>query len=203
MKPSTLSEKGSYSFSDYIELINYVEDILNYFGYSFQRQECDWERSNYPDEQLDALKSRIKKSQPYISMTSEAAKREFMIAPILIEVVSYTHAQLKVEFPLVVNEQLKGIVDYYLESKNNCLIIEAKKGELEKGFIQLAAELIALDKWLENKTHKLYGAVSMGNIWQFCILDRETKLFTQDLNIWRVPADLEDLLKILIGILSI
>ncbi|RKZ45278.1 MAG: hypothetical protein DRR16_23530 [Candidatus Parabeggiatoa sp. nov. 3] len=201
MKPSTLSEKGSYNFSDYIEIINYVEDILNYFGYSFQRQECDWERSNYPDEQLDALKSRIKESQPYISMTSEAAKREFMIAPILIEVVSYTHAQLKVEFPLVVNEQLKGIVDYYLESKNNCLIIEA--GELEKGFIQLAAELIALDKWLENKTHKLYGAVSMGNIWQFCILDRETKLFTQDLNIWRVPADLDDLLKILIGILSI
>jgi hypothetical protein len=48
----------------------------------------------------------------------------------------------------------------------------------------------------------LFGAVSVGNIWQFGILHRQTKQVLQDINLFRVPADLEDLLRVLVAILE-
>lgn len=47
-----------------------------------------------------------------------------------------------------------------------------------------------------------WRAVSTGVIWQFGNLQRQTKQITQDLNLYRVPADLEELLRILVAILS-
>jgi hypothetical protein len=43
--------------------------------------------------------------------------------------------------------------------------------------------------------------VTTGDIWKFGLLNRTEKHIIQDLNLYRVPADLEDLLRILIGIL--
>ncbi|MGD1714858.1 hypothetical protein [Dapis sp. BLCC M172] len=48
----------------------------------------------------------------------------------------------------------------------------------------------------------LYGAVSMGNIWQFAVLDTEKKRIIQDTNLYRVPTDLLELLQIIVGILE-
>jgi len=39
------------------------------------------------------------------------------------------------------------------------LIVKEKNGGLEKGFIQLAVELVALDQWLKNDIKPLYGNV--------------------------------------------
>jgi hypothetical protein len=44
----------------------------------------------------------------------------------------------------------------------------------------------------------LFGAVTTGSIWQFCSLDRANKQITQILNLYRVPEDIEELLRILI-----
>ncbi|MDE5101167.1 MAG: hypothetical protein O4861_23685, partial [Trichodesmium sp. St16_bin4-tuft] len=85
---------------------------------------------------------------------------------------------------------------------NNLLVIEAKDENLERGFKQLAVELIALDKRTEPAQNLLYGAVSIGKIWQFALLKRLDKEVKQDLNLYRVPNDLEDLMKILVAILT-
>ncbi len=45
-------------------------------------------------------------------------------------------------------------------------------------------------------------AVSTGNVWQFGILERANKRLIQDFNLYRVPADVEILLRALIGILE-
>jgi hypothetical protein len=82
------------------------------------------------------------------------------------------------------------------------LVIEAKKEDLERGFVQLAIEPIALDQWIESEQTILQGAISTGNIWQFGQFARQTREATQDLNLYRVPADLEDLLQILVNILA-
>jgi hypothetical protein len=66
----------------------------------------------------------------------------------------------------------------------------------------LAVELIALDKWTDKEAPLLYGTVSTGSIWQFAILEREKKIITQDLNLFRVPADLPELFSVLISILG-
>jgi hypothetical protein len=89
-----------------------------------------------------------------------------------------------------------------MQRENNLLIIEAKQADLTGGFTQLAVELIALDKWLDPDNKPLYGCVSIGDIWRFGLLNRQTKLITEDMYVYQVPANLEELLSILIGILQ-
>jgi hypothetical protein len=80
--------------------------------------------------------------------------------------------------------------------------VEAKNEDLERGFVQLAIEMIAIDQWIESDQPIIYGAISTGNVWQFGKFDRQTRIVTQDLNLFRVPADLDDLLRILVKILN-
>lgn len=202
MKPTILAENAAYNFSDYFKLVDHLEDVLAYFAYAFAKQHYELPRHPDPLTSLADLKARLTRNLPYISLTNETAKREFLIAPILLELVDCTHAKIKVEFPWTVNDQLKGTLDYYLQSQQNLLVIEAKNSDLERGFMQLAVELIALDKWTDSPTTHLYGAVSTGEIWRFGVLERATKTIIQDLNLFRVPADLEELLRILIAILG-
>lgn len=191
-----------YTFADYFKLNYDTEDILAYFGYSFQPQQLNLPKSNREFERLENLIERLQESLPYLSLSSETARREFLIAPVLIDLIYYTHARLKVEYPLTVNDQLKGTLDYYLQSQNNFLVIEAKNADLQRGFTQLGVELIAIDQWSLSDSPALYGAVSIGNVWQFGVLHRQTKQISQDLNLYRVPADLKDLLGILVAILE-
>lgn len=192
----------SYTFADYFKLNYDPEEILAYFGYSFQPQFLELPKSEGELERLENLLQRLQESLPYVSLTSEAARREFLIAPVLMELIYYTQARLKVEYSLMVNDQLKGALDYYLQSENHLLVIEAKNADLQRGFTQLAVELIAIDQWSPTSSPMLYGAVSIGNVWQFGVLNRQPKQILQDINLYRVPADLEDLLRILIAILK-
>jgi hypothetical protein len=68
--------------------------------------------------------------------------------------------------------------------------------------VQLAIELIALDQWIDSEQSALQGAISTGNIWQFGQFDRQSREVTQDLDLYHVPADLENLLQILVRILE-
>jgi hypothetical protein len=97
---------------------------------------------------------------------------------------------------------LNGDLDYYLEADHGMLVVEAKQADLTRGFTQLAVELIALDQWVESSDPLLYGAVTTGEIWLFGCLDRAARQVTQDVKLYRVPADLEPLMRILLGILS-
>jgi hypothetical protein len=130
------------------------------------------------------------------------ARREFLIAPVLTDVLHYTQATLNVEYPVAVSNQLKGSLDYLLQNHQSFLVIKAKNEDLERGFVQLAIELIALDQWIESDQPILQGAISTGNIWQFGQFDRASRSITQDLNLYRVPADLADLIQILVNILE-
>jgi hypothetical protein len=192
----------SYTFRQYFEMTHEPEDILAEFGYTLTRSVLALPQSTTDLDRLDNLKHRIEESLPYISLTSEAARRELLIAPLLLDVVHYTHAQLRIEYPLTVTDQLKGSLDYYLYSSGKLLVIEAKNADLAKGFTQLAVELIALDQWIESEQPILQGAVSTGDIWQFGLLHREQKQIQQGLTLYRVPDDLESVVRILIKILE-
>ncbi len=201
-KNNIISKNTSYTFSDYFKLVAYRDEIIEYFGYSFSATNYRFPPIDSKILDLKTLKSSLEKNINYIGINTEIAKREFMIAPILMNLIDYVHPKIKVEFPLTFNHQLKGTLDYYLQSNDDLLIIEAKNSDLERGFMQLAVELIALDKWTDKEAPILYGAVSTGNIWQFSILERKTKIIHQDLNLFRVPADLTELFSVLILILG-
>jgi len=61
-------------------------------------------------------------------------------------------------------------------------------------------ELIALSEVTEQDI--FYGAVTIGNLWQFGKLDQVEKTIYQDLNLFKIPDDLLDLGKVLLGILA-
>ena len=201
-KASILEPGKSYTFGDYFEMTYEPDDILAEFGFSLERSSLDLPRSNTNFDQLTELKNSIQRRLPYVSLTSEAARREILIAPVVLALIDYTHAQLRIEYSINVSEQLKGALDYYLHTQHNLLVIEAKNADLARGFTQLAVELIALDQWTTSNEPLLYGIVSTGDIWQFGVLNREQKHVQQDLNLYRVPADLNDLFSRLVAILN-
>lgn len=192
----------SYTFADYFKLNFAPQDILADFGVQLQRQTMTFVLYAGPLDRLIDLHTRLTESLPRLGLTSEMARREFLIAPVLVDVLHYTQATLNVEYPVSVSNQLKGSLDYLLQSHQLFLVVEAKNEDLERGFLQLAIELIALDQWAESEQPILYGAISTGNIWQFGQFHRQNRQVTQDLNLYRVPADLEDLLRILVHLLG-
>ncbi len=201
-KIAVINPEQSYSFSDYFKLNNEPEEIFAYFGYLWQLESLILPQFEGELIGLDLFKSRLIESLPYVSLTSEIARREFLIAPVILELIHYTKAKVRVEYSLTINEQLKGSLDYYLTNSQIFLIIEAKNANLERGLVKLGVELIAVDIWSPTDSPYLYGAVSLGNIWQFMVLHRQEKTLIQDLNLYRIPNDLEDLMKILVGILQ-
>ncbi|MEH2078523.1 MAG: hypothetical protein V7K89_00450 [Nostoc sp.] len=91
---------------------------------------------------------------------------------------------------------------YYISSSNSLLIVEAKQSDLSRGFTQLAVELIALDQWTDLQTAILYSAVTNGEDWRFGIFYRQDKRVMQDIKLYRVPEGLEELVRVLVGILT-
>jgi len=61
-------------------------------------------------------------------------------------------------------------------------------------------ELIALSEVQDQDI--FYGAVTIGNLWQFGKLDRNEKTIYQDLNLFKIPDDTIDLAQVLLGILE-
>ena len=82
-------------------------------------------------------------------------------------------------------------------------MIEAKQGDLQRGFHQLMAELTALDQHPSTKhSVAIYGAVTTGDVWQFGHFDRQSKVITQDIELYTIPAHVIQLLRILLGIIT-
>lgn len=197
-RAAIIKPEQSYTFSDYFKLNFAPQDILAHFSVSLQRRSLDLSLYDGPLDRLNDLRSRIEESLPRLSLTSEMARREFLIAPVITDLLHYTNATLNVEYPVAVSNQLKGSLDYLLQNDQTFVVIEAENEDLERGFVQLAIELIALDQWIESEQPIIRGAISTGNIWQFGQFSRQSREVTQDLNLYRVPADLEELLRILI-----
>ncbi len=197
-RAAIIKPEQSYTFSDYFKLNFAPQDILAHFSVSLQRRFLDLSLYDGPLDRLNDLRSRIEESLPRLSLTSEMARREFLIAPVITDLLHYTNATLNVEYPVAVSNQLKGSLDYLLQNDQTFVVIEAKNEDLERSFVQLAIELIALDQWIESEQPIIRGAISTGNIWQFGQFSRQSREVTQDLNLYRVPADLEELLRILI-----
>lgn len=157
MRPPILPDDVSYTFADYFRLRIDIEELLIHFGYAYQVANYCLPRSTRLLERLPDLRNRIEESLPYVSLNNELARREFLIAPVLLEVVHYIQAKIRTEFPISVSAQLKGTVDYYVQQANNLLIVEAKNADLQQGFVQLAVELVAFDQWLTPDAPLLYG----------------------------------------------
>lgn len=116
---------------------------------------------------------------------SENAICEMMIAPIL-GIVSY-HQNLPlwshVRFDVSEEEGLIGVPDFLVAPaspigttfvKPVICVAEVKKENFNEGWAQALAEMIASQRFNENKECEIFGIVTTGSIWQFGKLQQKT-----------------------------
>lgn len=196
-----LNENSNYSFRSYFELSNDTDEILAEFDYAFIRKRLQLPKTNREIEGLNELRNSIEETIPYVTLSSEAAKREILIAPVLSRVAVITKRLLRIEYPVKVNNLLQGNLDYLIQSQHSLVVIEAKRDDLTKGFTQLAVEMIAMAT-LEKSPDIIYGVVTMGDVWVFGILEQASRMITRDISSYTLPDGLEEIVKILVGILE-
>ena len=78
-----LQEDQSYTFSSYFDLPYETDDILREFHYSFIKTELSLPQTDKTVvDELLLIKEKIRKVLPLISLSSETARRETLVAPI-------------------------------------------------------------------------------------------------------------------------
>jgi hypothetical protein len=144
-----------------------------------------------------------------LAIHTEKARSEFMIAPLLVEVL--THAPYPVslfsgvDFPVAPEQGLNGVCDFLFSLSAEQLfitapivvVVEAKNENLKGALGQCAAEMVAAQLFNEREGHPiptLFGVATTGSLWQFL------KLHGKTLTIDRREYHIERLAKIL-GIL--
>ena len=199
--PSILDLNQTYTFSKYFELNADPEELFAELGVKLESQNLNLPKALRSPQFLSALEARINRGLQLIDVTTEMARREILISPILFEVCSLMNQKIKIEYAVNVSNWLRGNLDYLIQSDSQLLVIEAKNADIARGFVQLGAELIALDQWTNSTAPRVYGAVTTGDVWKFGFLDRSNKVLYRDTNVYAVPANLELLVSILLGII--
>jgi hypothetical protein len=146
--------------------------------------------------------------------TSEAARSEAVIFPILREIYKdfHQHYALWIQKALRYDEHLYGTPDYLLSKRSALgktvleapllMVVEAKKNDFEQGWAQCLAEMIAAQKInaQQGESPKLYGIVTDGKLWEFAVL--EGQQFTRHRESFMVD-DLPTLFGFLHGLMSV
>lgn len=204
MRKTIFKAGKRYNFSDYFKMSYPTEEILAEFGYSFALEKLELPLAREIEQQvIDYLRTSYYALIGKVPLHSETAKRELLVAPLLQSVIKNVDAKLNIEYPIDLDDKLSGSIDYLFRAKHELVVIEAKKSDMERGFNQLAVEMIAVDKYEgEEPPNVLYGAVTVGEMWRFAVLERDAKRLVKDVHTFRFPEDLEQLFAILTGILS-
>lgn len=108
--PKVLKPDESYTFSKYFELPFDIEDVLADLGCTVTRRDLDLPRYELPLDGLKQVRAQIQDGIRYVGITSEQARREFLIAPIVRDVCRVTQQRVRVEYPVVVSFLAAGDV---------------------------------------------------------------------------------------------
>ncbi|MFK5975855.1 MAG: hypothetical protein QM493_05055 [Sulfurovum sp.] len=199
----TLNRENSYTFSDYFKMSVDEDELIEFFDYKYQKIELKLARDMESFEWFDFVKKSISSAILNFKLSNEMARREFLIAPILLALSTSLVLKVNSEKSIYFDEMLKGTLDYLIQGKHNLIIIEAKNVDILSEFKQLSVEMIALDKLLDsNSPNIIYGAVSIGTEWNFVTLDRDSKLISQDSKFYKIPEELQELISVLTTILE-
>lgn len=113
---------------------------------------------------------------------SEKARSEFIVAPLLIECCERMPSGINIFSGIRLDadpdQGLNGECDFILARSSSAivlraplmLILEAKRGDLEEGIPQCAAQLLGASRYGDREARPLpylYGCVTNGQLWQF------------------------------------
>ncbi|MFN9859663.1 MAG: hypothetical protein ACK556_16490 [Pseudanabaena sp.] len=180
-----------------------VQDLVKEFGYSFERKWLNLPQYTGELDRSPQTQERIEEILPYVSLTSDRAKREILVSPIIRDLIHYTKAKVRIEYPIQVTEKSQQILDYFIKS-NQCTVITFAKGaDTDFGMTELIASLIALDRWLEDPPQtNIIGAVTTGRTWEFARLNRHSKHIEQGLEMYDFFKNFDALMRILVQVVT-
>ena len=191
-----------------------LELLAQRFGISVE-QHTDLFSSVPPYNASDLLHAVLKRNLPLIfGKGTEKARSELIIAQVLVEVREILEQKIAVFSGVAFNVDKKlGLHGYcdFLISQNPLLIevqapvimlVEAKREDLAGGIAQCIAEMVAAQKFNEQRNQpreKIFGVVSSGTDWRFLQLEGTTA--TLDLREYTLK-ELEAILGILVFMVS-
>jgi len=166
-----------------------------------------------PEEEPSNLLTTILKENLdlAVSINTEKARSEMIISPILLEVRRKLNNEISlfsgVDFNVDNQQGLNGFCDFLISlSKEQLFIrapiitlVESKNENLKLGLAECIAEMLAAQLFNEQKQNAIkivYGAVTIGTIWQF--LKLEDKTISIDLTEYYIK-DVKKILGILIS----
>ena len=101
-----LETDRTYLFSQFTEFNDPPDEILAELGYQLRVDSLELPKS--PTIDCSTLKNTLERRIQLPPLTSEQARRETLVAPILFEVVEPLNLKLNIEYSLV-GKRLKGI----------------------------------------------------------------------------------------------
>ncbi|BAY89221.1 MULTISPECIES: hypothetical protein [unclassified Tolypothrix] len=143
---------------------------------SVQEQECSDLLSTILKENVDLA----------VAISSEKARSEMIISPILLEIRRKFNYEISlfsgVDFTVDSQRGLNGFCDFILSLSSEQLLVrspvvvlvESKNENLRSGLAQCIAEMVAAQLFndkSQNHIKAIYGAVTIGTIWQFLKLE--------------------------------
>ncbi|MDF5740008.1 MULTISPECIES: hypothetical protein [unclassified Nostoc] len=140
--------------------------------------------ANVQDQECSDLLSTILKENVdlAVAISSEKARSEMIISPILLEIRRKFNYEISffsgVDFTVDSQRGLNGFCDFILSLSSEQLLVrspvivlvESKNENLRSGLAQCIAEMVAAQLFNErgeNQIKAIYGAVTIGTIWQF------------------------------------
>ena len=169
--------------------------------------------ADVPEEEPSNLLTTILKENIdlAVSINTEKARSEMIISPILLEVRRNLNNEISlfsgVDFNVDNQQGLNGFCDFLISLSKEQLfvrapvitLVESKNENLKLGLAECIAEMLAAQLFNEQKQNAIkivYGAVTIGTIWQF--LKLEDKTISIDLTEYYIK-DVKKILGILIS----
>lgn len=166
-----------------------LETLTEEFGLQTDEQ-GDYFASTPPISISDALRKHLHRYVPLaIAIGTEKARSEFIIAPILWEVIEQAAPPISifsgVEFSPDPERGLRGVCDFLLSLSPEQLtikapvvaVVEAKNDNVKTGINQCIAEMLAVQVFNRAKNKSIetvFGAVTIGTAWLFLRLRENT-----------------------------
>ena len=97
MPNKILQEGQSYTFRSYFEMPYEADEILAEFGYELRRSRLSLPAVPTILERLPELKQRLEETLVLINLSNEAARREALVFPVLLEVARFCQCQIRIE----------------------------------------------------------------------------------------------------------
>lgn len=154
-----------------------------------------------PVQPTPLLQDILKETIPWaIAVSSEKARSEGIINPVLLEVKRQLKGQISVfsgeEFTVQPEVDLTGYVDFLISRSPEQLfikapavvLVEAKKEDLKPALGQCLAEMVAAQRFNQQKQQAIatiYGTVTSGTVWRFLRLEGQS--VTIDLTDYPLP----------------